>query len=438
VIVCKSSNNWRRTTTTLWLLARPTFAIRSYLPAGHPDKAKEIGSETTPEAFIATMVAVFREVRRVLHPSGVLFLNLGDGYNQNNAGQLLNIPHRVAEALRADGWIWRQTIVWAKSSPMPESLHGWRWVKCRVKVTAARTPRRDGHHSEGFDEIRHLPVTQHPQSTWQPCPGCEKCSDNDGWVLQRGKGRCTTSHEYLFLFSKSQGYFWDSSAFTERTTGGAHHRGHGATPKSAHGVAGVERYNTGFSAAVTDLVTTRNPRSVWTINAEPSKEKHFAAYPTELVRRCVQAGTSDAGCCSVCGMPWAPMVTSERVATRPGNESKTYLVQPLDPDSPYQAHGGTICGNRDPKRHCTETHTHGYRPTCTCNAPATPCRCLDPFAGTGTTLQVASWMGRDAVGIELNLEYVGIAQRRVNLKPRCLQNGSEVTRKEADGQRMLF
>ncbi|NLE27182.1 MAG: site-specific DNA-methyltransferase, partial [Clostridiaceae bacterium] len=112
----------------------PYFALRSYLPKDHPDKDKEIGSEPTPDAFIQKMVDVFREVRRVLRDDGVCWVNLGDSYNQYNAGQtampgtpsgntqharqkrpkglaatmpagnLLNIPHRVAEALRQDGW----------------------------------------------------------------------------------------------------------------------------------------------------------------------------------------------------------------------------------------------------------------------------------------------------------------------------------------------
>ncbi|HUT88883.1 MAG TPA: DNA methyltransferase, partial [Thermoguttaceae bacterium] len=129
----------------------PYWKLRSYLPADDPLKAYEIGSEATPEAYIETIVAVFREVRRVMHPTGLLFLNLGDSYGNSGgpgnqgasgqranrthtqvslrqgrgpdpaAGQLLNMPHRVAEALRADGWHWRQTIVWRKLSPMPES-----------------------------------------------------------------------------------------------------------------------------------------------------------------------------------------------------------------------------------------------------------------------------------------------------------------------------
>ena len=123
----------------------PYYRLRSYLPKDHPLKRYEIGSEKTPYEYIAKIVAVFQGVRRVLHPSGLLFLNLGDSYGGGNnthvgdhlgwdgftrpkyigktdPGQLLNMPHRVAEALRADGWIWRQTIVWAKRSPMPELM----------------------------------------------------------------------------------------------------------------------------------------------------------------------------------------------------------------------------------------------------------------------------------------------------------------------------
>lgn len=406
----------------------PYFALRSYLDADHPDKGKEIGSEPTPEAFIATMVDVFRLVRRVMHPSGLLFVNLGDSYDSSgghagngftsqrkgranleaqagsgyrgNTNQLLNIPHRVAEALRGDGWIWRQTLVWRKPSPMPESCKGWRWERCRVKVKGKWQNREGDSYADGHvSDIRNREAAE-----WSPCPGCPKCNPHGGYVLRKGKGRCTTGHEYVFVFSKEPIYFWDSAAFVEE----AIRAGDRNNATEQHAEYKMHRCIT--------VGPTRNPRSVWTISPEPTSEKHFAAFPTELARRCLQAGTSDGGCCPECGMPWAPVVESERVATRPAHKSKTYV----DPEgSPYEMHSGQIIGNRDPQRHCTTSKILAYRPTCEHDLPRVPCRVCDPFAGTGTVAQVAQWMDRDSTSVELNPEYVAMIHKRMKEEPAC-------------------
>jgi DNA modification methylase len=99
----------------------PYYGLRSYLPEGHEDKHFEIGSEPTPDEYVAEMVAVFREVRRVLRDDGTLWLNIGDSYAKTGK-QLLGIPWRVAFALQADGWYLRSAIIWHKPNPMPESI----------------------------------------------------------------------------------------------------------------------------------------------------------------------------------------------------------------------------------------------------------------------------------------------------------------------------
>lgn len=138
----------------------PYWALRDYKVDG------QIGSEDTIAEFLEVMVDVFRGVKRALRPDGVLWLNLGDTYSagKNGAsggvdekqsarrfgaratetggsrlpsGNLCNIPHQVAGALQADGWFWRSTVVWAKKSPMPESLSGWRWVRCKRKLAGS-------------------------------------------------------------------------------------------------------------------------------------------------------------------------------------------------------------------------------------------------------------------------------------------------------------
>lgn len=401
----------------------PYFGLRSYLPKGHADKGKEIGSESGPEEFLAVMVDVFRAVRRVLRDDGVLFVNLGDSYGANggDGGNLMNMPHRVAAALQADGWFWRSTIIWAKRSPMPESISGWRWVRCRVKSAERVEAPQGGLSSWDMGEHTHGPAGEYrgQEKTvpkWQPCPGCPKCDPNNGLVLRRGKWRPTTAHEYVFMFAKSERYFCDGDAVQERAEAFIK-RGIGVTAggaKSRSRDAGDDRGNSDFKSRIGNVVETRNPRSVWSLSSEPYKGSHFATFPTKLVKPLIEAATSKAGCCAECGAPWAPVVESERVPTRPGLNNKIWKHTNGD-DVGQRSESSP---NLDPQRHVAVTRTTGYLPTCRCNVPAVPCRVLDPFGGSGTTAQVAKALGRDWTICELNPEYVPLAEKRIEVVPK--------------------
>jgi hypothetical protein len=266
------------------------------------------------------------------------------------AKDLIGIPWMVAFALRADGWYLRQDIIWHKKSPMPESV----------------------------------------------------------------RDRCTKAHEYIFLFTKSQRYFYDLVGSQEETTGNAHSRGHGVNVKAkAAGQVprlGVKQ-NESFSAAVAQITTKRNMRSVWPLAAFPLKEAHFAAYPPELVRRCLSAGVSPHGACAVCGAPWTRMVEKRRVPTRSGADSKVNRASQHD-EIPYETRG-MVVGNRDTQRHCTETITTGWQPTCKCGSPERkPCVVLDPFNGAGTTWKTCQRLGLDYIGIDLNTDYLQLSVDR--------------------------
>lgn len=422
----------------------PYFGLRSY-DTGDA-KHLEIGSEKTPEEFIATMVDVFRLVRDCLRDDGTIWVNLGDSYNQYNhnrgesAGSLegrrnvaqasadrglpancppgsqLLMPHRVAMALAADGWILRSTVVWHKRSPMPESISGWRWRRCgKQSLPDADTDtnpelRRDRQQRRDFGS----PV-------FVPCPGCPKCSANGGYVLRRGKWRPTTGHEYVFLFSKSERYYGDGDAVAEMASDSTAARlgmGRRQLGELKHGDAGTVRMNGSFARGTAAITETRNPRSVWTLSSEAYRDAHFATFPSELVRRCILA-TSPAECCSACGAGYAPVVVTERVPTRPGVETKCYENQgAYNPESPYLDHAAI--GNRDPQRHIQRTRIEGYRPTCACQAAPGRSLVLDPFLGSGTTAQVATHYGRDAVGCELSEKYAALAEARITQPPRCL------------------
>ena len=295
----------------------PYYRLRDYGVDG------QMGLEETPEEFLDGMVSVFREVRRVLRSDGTCWVNMGDSYAgaaggaQGSTGQrasrtftarvetkltpgglaakqLMGMPWRPALALQADGWWLRQDIIWSKPNPMPES----------------------------------------------------------------SKDRCTKSHEYIFLLTKSARYYWDQEAMREPVTGNSHPRGTGLHRKltavggwasgagSHHAVdhnRGIRsprpKQNRSFSEAVKGTVEFRNKRSVWTVPTEPCADAHFATYPSALIKPCILAGT------------------------RPGD---------------------TV---------------------------------LDPFGGSGTTGQAALELGRKAVLIELNPEYAALIRRRTTTTP---------------------
>lgn len=299
----------------------PYWGLRDYGVSG------QMGLEKTPDAYIKKMVELFREVRRVLRDDGTLWLNIGDCYAQSSYGSgggwalqehgyadapaqsrsvfkdpgydagipnknLVGIPWMLAFALRADGWYLRMDIIWSKPNPMPES------------------------------------------------------------VLDRP----TKAHEYIFLMTKKEKYYYDAEAIREKrvTLEGrpdaiVRDREYGYDSKQAV-IQGREpkdkqrghgRRHAGFNdrwdkmTKEEQAMNGRNKRSVWEVPPKPFKEAHFATYPVELVEPCILAGC-------------------------PG--------------------GGIV---------------------------------LDPFFGAGTTGVAALKHGRQCIGLELNPEYIEIASKRI-------------------------
>ena len=245
----------------------------------------ELGLEPTPEEYVANMVAVFREVKRVLRADGTCWLNLGDSYWGGGRGgnepktsenwkpeyghpswkhgslkpkDLCGIPWRVAFALQADGWWLRSDIIWSKPNPMPES------------------------------------VTDRP----------------------------TKAHEYLFLLTKSARYYYDADAVREALQESSIERGYskaymdGATRKmklSPNEVRAKGNWRTSENAYIP---SGRNRRTVWQIATAPYSGAHFATYPPALVEPCIKAGTSEHGVCPECGAPWERVVEHANDGTR--------------------------------------------------------------------------------------------------------------------------
>lgn len=284
----------------------PYYGLRDYGCEG------QIGLEDTPEEYVARLVDVFHEVKRCLKPAGTMWLNLGDSYNGNKKGNtetnknkkvvsdsfekklwrgakpkdLIGIPWMVAFALRADGWYLRQDIIFAKPNPMPESV----------------------------------------------------------------KDRCTKSHEYIFLMTKSPKYYFDYEAIQEPAVmqdlksapkfGGnkygdnedrhfATYNGNEYHPKHKNLAVKGQQPNTihlrraeGFTE---EQFTVRNKRDVWMITPKPSKEEHYAMYPEELVKYCVLAG------CPVNGVVCDPFMGSGTTAAVARKFDRHYVGMELNP-----------------------------------------------------------------------------------------------------------
>jgi DNA modification methylase len=229
----------------------PYFGLRDY---GHEG---QIGLEQTPEEYIQAMVEVFRCVWDVLADDGTLWLNIGDSYYNYRPGKgqrlseqsiasqkvsvvdncpkrgnkldglkekdLIGIPWMLAFALRADGWYLRQDIIWHKPNPMPESV----------------------------------------------------------------RDRCTKAHEYIFLLSKSERYFFDGESLKEPAINAGKV---GGSFKGRQGSADYHAQSGGLGSEAKNY-ETRNRRSVWTVATRPYKGAHFATFPPDLIEPCILAGS---------------------------------------------------------------------------------------------------------------------------------------------------
>lgn len=372
----------------------------------------QIGLERTVDAYVARLVAVFHEVKRVLRDDGTLWIVLGDSYyggkgqNGNSKARrtadergyaqsggtvqmatrpldlpqaglkpkdLIGIPWRVAFALQADGWWLRSDIIWHKPNCMPESV----------------------------------------------------------------EDRPTKAHEYIFLLSKSATYFFDQEAIREGLATSTLNDKRNGTGRHTQGQNGSKYFEAGApdpeSAAkpswyrqksFVNPASGRNARSVWTITTSGYAGAHFAVMPTEIPRRAILAGSS-LQCCAVCGAPWGRVVTKTFVkhpnGLGIGTETKDLQAHQRGRTSSFRTGGSNVAT------------TTGWRPSCRClgrdgaapwpditmhpdgaaNWPSVPATVLDPFLGSGTTLAVAVGLGRQGIGIDLNASYIELARARI-------------------------
>jgi DNA modification methylase len=391
------------------------------------------GNEPTIQQYITHTLELFEHFHRVLRGDGVVWWNIGDTYSPG--GNKLLIPARVAIALQESGWVVRSDVQWVKPSPMPESIGGVRWERCKVK-TGRQTVDNGGLSSWDMGEHSHGPSTgdyrgqEKTVPIYEPCSGCQKCQANGGYVLRQGRWRPTTAHEAIYMITKPGNYVCHALQVAEPASGASpgnkSHKG-----KTAY-EAGDKKHRTKVGLTAMTATETRNPRSTWRISPEAYKEAHFATFPSELPYRCIKASTSDHGCCPHCGNQWVAIEESTRRSTRPGTDTK------VDSDD------GLRVGNRDPHRHVTVKSITGYRPTCKCpDHEPVPCTVLDPFVGSGTTLQVCNWIGRRGIGIDLGEHHRPLIEDRIQTRPSCLKGKDRKDKKakaRSDGlrQREMF
>jgi DNA modification methylase len=353
----------------------PYFGLRDYRD-GDESLTGQIGSEATPQAYIAALIECTREWVRVLKPSGSLFVNLGDKYVADNRGSgvdvkrgaakhapagpagypgremarhksLLGLPWRYALACTDDlGLILRRDIIWSKPNGLPESV----------------------------------------------------------------TDRCRSSHEYVFHFTRRPRYYSavdeirEPQAESWRSTGRIENRGR-------KGVDGGANNGFGLSGATPREYNPlgKLPGSVWAIPSQPLTVPaslgidHFAAFPVDLPRRII-AGWSPPGICLECGEGRRPVsVTGYEPTQRTNNPGTIERNADNNFTQSLRPHG----------RARALASITGY--ACACDHPTAPTRAaivLDPFAGTGTTLLAADALGRHAIGTDLSAGYCRLAQWR--------------------------
>lgn len=355
----------------------PYWGLRSYLPAGHSDKAKEIGTESSPQVYVDHLVAVFRSIRRVLKPTGTVWVNLGDSFSRGDrsrnardadrgdnpgskqrlvaamggygtggsagrpAKNLLMIPARCALAMQDEGWILRSQIIWHKPNPLPWSTQDRPTNSYEVVFLFVQShhPRFWVHEACSYsDQALTKPP---PDYVWIHNETGERRRDDPGDTAYWRRKNLWRGCDYYYDAAgiAEPALVGDNGSYFDRGKTGRTHSQQGQERRDKQSHVGNRLY-TGFNARSdgrADKPLTRNKRDVWSIPSagHSSPETHFAIFPEKLVEPMILAGC-------------------------PG--------------------GGIV---------------------------------LDPFAGSGTTLAVATRLGRNGRGIDLSTDYADLIHQRM-------------------------
>ncbi len=368
----------------------PYYALRDYkLPDSEWGDGWGgcLGLEPNPEMYIAHLVEVFSEVKRVLRDDGLLWVVMGDSYNNRSVARpsshqgglgfdnesisrswadgtklgltrlslshggmkekdLIGIPWMLAFALRSSGWYLRSDVIWAKKNGMPGSQ----------------------------------------------------------------KDRCTSSHEYVFMFAKSRRYYYDDVAIREPDQGKDHnHRNVLDGQPSLEPTNGLMTAHQGIRTENGRNGTGRTKRDVWWLPVQPFPDAHFAVFPLKLIEPMVLAGSANQAC-SICGAPWKRIVERGKMEWYEGPKRESRIESAIEGTSLSRTH---LSGTMTKAPTTTTTTTTGWEPTCDHDDGEGRSVVLDPFAGAGTTGIVALKYGRHFIGIDLSEKYVEMARNRI-------------------------
>jgi len=374
----------------------PYWRMRDYGVEG------QWGLENTVEEFVDQLVVLFRELRRVLRRDGTCWVNIGDTYVGGGHGS----RGTTSSVINGD----QSKVV---DSPEPYK---------RKKAPGSGI----GLYDESNPETWSIPGGS------RAAAGKLKRKDlalvpfrlaialqDDGWwvreaiiwakpngIPEPSRGRPVHSHEYILLLAKSERYFYDGFAVRQPASEGTFRRMEAFVRNEEFFDPARHKHQEGTQSPIEVMASaaktfngTANLRSVWSIAMEPFGGDHFAPFPSEIPRRAILAGSSARGACAECGTPWPREVRAEGglIGTDwfPDKSLTAGRVQGLPTIPPGY-----------------EQRDLGFVPGCECGAPVVPCVILDPFSGSGTTLQVARELGRRSVGFELNPAYHKISESR--------------------------
>jgi DNA modification methylase len=364
----------------------PYWGLRDYQAEG------QFGLEKTPGEYVEKLVSVFREIGRVLRSDGAVWLNLGDSYaSQEMTGlkpkDLVGIPWRTAFALQADGWYLRSGCPWVRYNTMPESVSD-RPSSALEYVFLLSHPNGGGRYFYDVEATRLAlaasSVQRLNQRTFYEQKGGEKDYKTSGTNANRSARKTVEN-------IKEQ---------LEEGTSGRRRRNTDWFFDSVRNIAAG-----GQGLLADDL----GDPTAFVINPRPYAGAHFATWPPDLVEPMIKAGSSEQGCCPTCGAPWERVLQSREsedtgaaVGGYPDRNDGGHRER-----APTGSGGGNLLATRT-------VGTDQWQPSCSCTAPK-PARCvvLDPFSGSATTGAVALELGRNYIGIDLNEDYLPLAEARL-------------------------
>ena len=366
----------------LVLTSPPFLALRSYLPADHPDKAKEIGSEPTPAEFLDTLLRLTAEWGRLLAPHGSIAVELGDTYASSggitdNRDDSLGGNDFAPRGRRGNGPGW----------PLDKSLCGIPHLY---------------HLSLAYGR-NLLTGEESPAGMWRVRNVVAWCRPNPPVGALGDKYRPATS--YITIATRARDRWFDLDAVRNQASGPVRMRRAGEASASK-GISGGDNGNPDKERA-SDNPAGGPPLDWWEVTTEPYKGSHYATWPRRLLSRPIES-MCPREVCTACGEPRRRLVEAEYV-TADGNH-----VSGRSAFGRGGASDGTAAPDGGDNRATRQSTTTGWS-ECGCGAPFRTGIVLDPFAGSGTTLAVATGLGRDAIGIDLDERNADFARERVGM-----------------------